>query len=146
MFHFPFHLFILFLCHGFAYFFAFHARICVLLVCFRDEWLWNWRFFVEMQVEVAEPLSKLGLEFPDIYIGIKSLTCLILLNFSEHLKVSVLTTIFFSGCYRKSRQGPIIICLKGKVQNTKRSGFIFFPLFWGFPHNFLFYRIMRGLT
>ncbi|XP_010490819.1 PREDICTED: FAD synthase isoform X1 [Camelina sativa] len=37
-------------------------------------------------VEVAEPLSKLGLEFPDIYLG----------------------------CYRKSRQGPIIICLKGK--------------------------------
>jgi len=37
-------------------------------------------------VEAAEPLSKLGLEFPDIYIG----------------------------CYRKSRQGPIIICLKGK--------------------------------
>ncbi|CAH8385627.1 unnamed protein product [Eruca vesicaria subsp. sativa] len=39
-----------------------------------------------MQVEVAEPLTKLGLEFPDIYLG----------------------------CYRKSRQGPIIICLKGK--------------------------------
>ena len=37
-------------------------------------------------VEVAEPLSKLGLEFPDIYLG----------------------------CYRKSRQGPIIICLTGK--------------------------------
>ncbi|KAF3543360.1 hypothetical protein DY000_02000123, partial [Brassica cretica] len=37
-------------------------------------------------VEVAEPLSKLGLEFPDIYLG----------------------------CYRKSRQGPIIISLKGK--------------------------------
>ncbi|KAL0874964.1 hypothetical protein Bca101_024669 [Brassica carinata] len=37
-------------------------------------------------VEVAEPLTKLGLEFPDIYLG----------------------------CYRKFRQGPIIICLKGK--------------------------------
>ncbi|KAG2262448.1 hypothetical protein Bca4012_012901 [Brassica carinata] len=37
-------------------------------------------------VEVAEPLSKLGLEFPDVYLG----------------------------CYRKSRQGPIIISLKGK--------------------------------
>lgn len=33
-----------------------------------------------MQVEVAEPLSKLGLEFPDIYLGKKSLTCLILFN------------------------------------------------------------------
>ena len=29
-------------------------------------------FFHVMQVEVAEPLSKLGLEFPDIYLG----TCL----------------------------------------------------------------------
>ncbi|KAG5408019.1 hypothetical protein IGI04_004338 [Brassica rapa subsp. trilocularis] len=37
-------------------------------------------------VEVAEPLTKLGLEFPDIYLG----------------------------CYRKSRQAPIIINLKGK--------------------------------
>ncbi|KAG5402741.1 hypothetical protein IGI04_008860 [Brassica rapa subsp. trilocularis] len=48
-------------------------------------------------VEVAEPLSKLGLEFPDIYLG----------------------------CYRKSRQGPIIITLKGKVHNTS-SAFIYF--------------------
>ncbi|XP_019059686.1 PREDICTED: FAD synthase isoform X2 [Tarenaya hassleriana] len=37
-------------------------------------------------VEVAEPLSKLCLDYPDIYIG----------------------------CYRKSRQGPIVICFKGK--------------------------------
>ncbi|XP_009125503.1 FAD synthase [Brassica rapa] len=45
-------------------------------------------------VEVAEPLTKLGLEFPDIYIG----------------------------CYRKSRQGPIIICLKGKDNARIDSG------------------------
>ncbi|XP_010553000.1 PREDICTED: FAD synthase-like [Tarenaya hassleriana] len=37
-------------------------------------------------VEVAGPLSKLCLEFPDIYIG----------------------------CYRKSRKGPIVICFKGE--------------------------------
>ncbi|XP_028775235.1 FAD synthase [Neltuma alba] len=39
-------------------------------------------------VEIAQPLSKLGLEFPDIFIG----------------------------CYRKSRNGSLIISFKGKDQ------------------------------
>ncbi|CAK9173737.1 unnamed protein product [Ilex paraguariensis] len=39
-------------------------------------------------VEAAQPLSKLGLEFPDLYIG----------------------------CYRKSRNGPLIISFEGKDQ------------------------------
>ncbi|KAK9061406.1 hypothetical protein SSX86_018587 [Deinandra increscens subsp. villosa] len=41
-------------------------------------------------LEVAQPLSKISIEFPDIY----------------------------TGCYRKSRAGPLIITLEGKDQET----------------------------
>lgn len=44
-------------------------------------------------VEVAQPLSKLCLEFPDLYIG----------------------------CYRQSRQGPLIISIEGKVLERVQS-------------------------
>ncbi|CAL5389441.1 unnamed protein product [Camellia sinensis] len=41
------------------------------------------------QVETAQPLSKLCLEFPDLYIG----------------------------CYRESRTGPLVISFEGKDQS-----------------------------
>ncbi|KAI3799549.1 hypothetical protein L1987_34848 [Smallanthus sonchifolius] len=41
-------------------------------------------------LEVAKPLSKISIEFPDIY----------------------------TGCYRKSRAGPLVITLEGKDQET----------------------------
>ncbi|WMV52384.1 hypothetical protein MTR67_045769 [Solanum verrucosum] len=55
----------------------------------------------ELQVEVAQPLSKLCLQFPDIYIENN-----FVLNrsyFPEH-----------EGGYRGSRKGPLMIRFEGK--------------------------------
>ena len=71
-----------------------------------------------MQVETAQPLSKLCLEFPDLNIG-KILRFLDLF-LGSFLYIYCLSSYCFivqnEGCYRKSRKGPLIISFEGKVK------------------------------
>lgn len=75
----------------------------------------------KMQVETAQPLSKLCLEFPDLYIG-KGLHNY--LGFSGkydiffYLWLNVTLFVPHQGCFRESRQGPLVISFEGKVQEN----------------------------
>ncbi|KAK6231668.1 MoaB/Mog domain - like 1 [Theobroma cacao] len=68
-------------------------------------------------VETAQPLSKLCLEFPDLYIG-KGLHNY--LGFSGkydiffYLWLNVTLFVPHQGCFRESRQGPLVISFEGK--------------------------------
>lgn len=102
--------------------------------------------FLEMQVEVAEPLSKLCLEFPDIYLGIKSLTCLILFNFEGTESL----------CLNRNHLHRVLPEIQTRSYNHLLEGkgtkyeiwFHFFPHFSGSKVSFyfVFYRIVHGLT
>lgn len=52
---------------------------CVCLVClsnfFPPKLIWFYFGIFKLQVEIAQPLSKLCLEFPDLYIGMKFMSC-----------------------------------------------------------------------
>lgn len=72
-----------------------------------------------MQVEVAQPLSALRLDFPDLYIGKTQLN-----NVGNSFSFFTAwwpcdSSYWIIGCYRKSRSGPLVITLLGKVYTYK---------------------------
>lgn len=72
-----------------------------------------------MQVETAQPLSEICMEFPDLVVGKKIILIIAGLRYliSHHLIQLRLYPIPLvnEGGYRESRRGHVVITFKGKV-------------------------------
>lgn len=72
-----------------------------------------------LQVEVAQPLSKLCAQFPDLYIGKSFFLPRSPSNFFPSFLLVTLTCFLgYEGGYRRSREGPVVITFEGKVKTS----------------------------